>query len=211
MEGPIRKKILARHLFPVERGRGEVVRRDDPLRGPGGKPRRATPYPVSIPPKKPFVCVVGTGKTLSLFQERGYTGDQDGHLYSDDPKKEPGGLLVELGLPFPIVWHYICFITRQELQLLPSSTKHPPGKILKSQTHDTGKIYENGKHESWVKLRSPRNHIRAYKVQIYGDGCGNFHYGIDYHGRALYYFNGAWLPYREVEGEPFPDFVKINR
>jgi len=82
--------------------------------------------------------------------------------------------------------------------------------VLECKQHDLGKIYSDARDAPWVRLYSSHREVEAYKVQIYGDGFGNFNYGVDHHGEALYYFNGDWIPYGEIEDALFPDFVEID-
>ena len=72
---------------------------------------------------------------------------------------------------------------------------------------DVGEIYSGEDHGTVVKLPNPESEPEEYPVQIYGDGYGHFYYGVDHDGSGMYYLNGEWLPYDEIEDSPFPDFI----
>ena len=73
---------------------------------------------------------------------------------------------------------------------------------------DSGEIYSGEDHFAVVKLKDQNGEVTEYQVQIYHDSFCHFYYGVNYHGRALYYENGDWVSYNEVFTPPFPDFVE---
>lgn len=75
---------------------------------------------------------------------------------------------------------------------------------------DLGEIYSGEDHPTVVKLCNKEHEVEEFKVQIYGDGFCHFYYGIDFHGVGLYYVNGDWIPYQEIESPHFPEFVELE-
>jgi len=88
------------------------------------------------------------------------------------------------------------------------SVKHKKNKPERSPKGGVGEIHSADDGATVVKLMGPDQRLEEFEVQIYGDGFCNFYYGVDYHGEALYYSNGEWLPYEEIGDCPFPDFVE---
>ena len=74
-----------------------------------------------------------------------------------------------------------------------------------------GEIYSGEGHSTVVKQEDANGEVEEYPVQIYSDGYCNFYYGIDFHGVALYYEMGAWIPYEKVEDPAFPNFVELAK